>query len=180
VTAQTDSVYTGEKNAERKSRERKAERFAAFREKIFFGGNFNVFFTTNASVVSLNPSVGYKITDKFHAGTGMMFSYYSSSFAGQRFNSLFYGPHVFARYFISEGIYFQAQYDRLYQPLINYSQGTVEQGWMDYYLAGAGIRRRFSSRAFWVASIMYNFNYKANQPSAYINPLIQFGIFSGF
>jgi hypothetical protein len=180
IEAQTDSVYTGAPTTARKNKEQKDKKQSDLKDKLFYGGNLNVLFVRGASIINFNPTVGYMVTDKFHVGAGFMITYYSVRFLGQNVSAAFYGPHTFARYFITDGIYLQTQYDRLYQPKYNSSKGNIEQGWVDYLLVGGGFRRKVGAKTYLVSSIMYNLNFKPNQISAYYNPMIQFGIIGGF
>ena len=178
LVAQVDSVYAGE-GIVKKGKDKKPKDRSEFWDKVFYGGNFNALFGTY-TIVSLNPVIGYRISDKFHVGGGGIFNYYAVRYSGYTVSQVFYGSHTFARYFITDNIFAQGQYDRLYQPKINYAKGTLEKGWVDYVLVGGGIRQPIGEHAFFVASLMYNINADPKQISAYYNPVVQVGIIGGF
>jgi hypothetical protein len=174
--AQTDSVYTGAKPP-KKPRDRSEP--APWKDRMFYGGNFNALFGT-FTIVNLNPVIGYRLTDRLHVGGGGIFNYFSVRYGTQRVSQVFYGSHTFARAFVLENVFAQVQYDRLYQPKINFTRGTLEKGWVDYLLVGGGVRQRMGENAFFVTSILYNVNRDPRQISAYFNPVIQIGIVGGF
>jgi hypothetical protein len=178
LNGQKDSVYYGEKKTSEREREKKERRSSQAREKLFYGGNTNLFISNQVVAFNLNPAIGYRVTDKFQVGAGLMTSLYSVRYAGRSYSTLFYGPHTFARYFVSDAIFLQAQYDKLNQPVYNYSSGSLDRGWIDYFLAGGGFRRQVGERSFFVTSIMWNFLARSSQLSAYYNPLITFGFFT--
>jgi hypothetical protein len=175
---QKDSVYYGETKSEKQKREKNEDRSRQFREKVFYGGNTNLFISNQVIAFNLNPAIGYKVSEKVQIGAGLMATFYSTHVYGRNYTTLFYGPHTFARYFITDGIYLQAQYDKLNQPVYNYSAGSIERGWIDYFLAGGGVMRHAGDHSFVVASIMWNFIARPGQPSAYYNPLITFGFYT--
>jgi hypothetical protein len=176
ATAQVDSVYTGSKPI-KKPKEKKDD--APWREKVFYGGNFNAMFGT-FTILNLNPIIGYRVTEKFHVGGGGVFNYYSVRYGSQRISQTFYGSHTFARLFLFPNIFVQTQYDRLYQPKINFTQGTLEKGWIDYLLVGGGARQSIGEKTFFITSILYNIISDPRQIPAYSNPVIQIGIITGF
>lgn len=132
------------------------------------------------TILTLNPVIGYKVTEKLHVGGGGIFNYYAVRYGSQRISQTFYGAHSFGRFFILENVFAQVQYDYLYQPKINFTQGTLEKGWVDYLLVGGGLRNRIGENAFFIASLMYNVKNRPNQISAYYNPVIQVGIVGAF
>lgn len=180
--AQKDSVYYGQKDPQKAKQEEKSKKpwlKEDFKDRFFFGGNFNAVFGIY-TIVNLSPLVGFKVTDKLNVGAGFIFNYYAVKYGSQTVSATFYGSHTFARYFVLDNIFIQGQYDRLYQPKINFAKGTLEKGWVDYFLVGGGVRQPLGDRAYLVASLLYNVNYEPNQISAYYNPLVQIGIISNF
>lgn len=180
LSAQKDSVYYGQQTPGKRENKEKRPNSFDFKDKIFYGGNFDVYFINSTTVISLNPLVGLKVTDKFQIGAGGVFNYFSTRYAGQTVNSIFYGSHTFARYFVLDNVFAQVQYDRIFQPKINFSKNRIENGWMDYVLIGGGFRQPIGTNAYFITSLMYNVNYNPNQINAYYNPLIQVGIVGGF
>ncbi len=100
-----------------------------FKERLAFnmGGGINV--SNNATIISLNPQLGYRVTKKFITGIGANFSYlkYNNSTA----TNLFYGTNAFARYHINNNFFLQTEYQ-----LLTRDKSNV---WDDYLLVGGGM-----------------------------------------
>jgi len=174
--AQRDSVYYGDKNGDKKPVVKK--RNDAWKEKVFYGGNFSGWIS-NPIYINLGPLIGYKITDKLHAGIGVIYNYSSVRFSnGRVFTQSIYGGHSFARVFINESIFLQGQFDRLNQPNYNSANWNNERIWIDYTLVGGGYRSRVGNRGAFIACILYNVSPHAL--SVYSNPYLQMGFIGGF
>ena len=91
--------------------------------RLFFGGNFGLSFG-NFTFINVAPIVGYRITEKFSAGTGINFIYQSSKFnsgPGQTTtnNYGYAGLGVFGRYQPLRFLLLNVQ------PEMNYIWGTI-------------------------------------------------------
>lgn len=64
--------------------------------KFFFGGGFGLNFGTE-SIITINPEVGYRFTDKFSAGVGISYNYYSYNRV-PKFSTNIYGGNIFSSY----------------------------------------------------------------------------------
>jgi hypothetical protein len=84
--------------------------------KWFFGGGFGGGFGNISSFLLLQPTVGYRFTEKTIVGGGATYIYSSFKFNNKTYSNSVYGPIAFVRQNLTESIFAQAEY----QPL-NYS-----------------------------------------------------------
>ncbi len=174
--AQTDSVYYGNKDKSKQRKESLNSQRNKLKEKIFYGGNFAAWIG-NPTFVNLSPLMGYKFTERFHGGIGVIYNYTSIRYSsGRNFSQSIYGGHSFLRFFVNETIFLQAQYDKLNQPDY-FSANRNNRIWIDYTLVGGGYRSGFGNVAF-VAAILYNIT--PHRLSVYSNPYVQIGFIGGF
>ena len=176
--AQTDSVYYGNtaKDTTHKTRRQKD---AAWREKLTYGGNMQLYFGQTYSIIHLSPAIGYMITDELNAGLGFIYNYSSVNYRGYgRFAQSAIGPYCYARYYFLESFFAQGQFEYLQQTNIYNIQDPKQKVWVDYIWLGGGYRRSVGDNVMLMTSIMVNI--KPNKLSIYPNPIFQFGIVAGF
>ncbi|NJM14378.1 MAG: hypothetical protein HC896_02480 [Bacteroidales bacterium] len=65
-------------------------------EKVYFGGNFGLYFGNDYSYVEVSPLVGYRITPRLSSGVGATYIYYH--FGQQGISTHIYGGRVFSEY----------------------------------------------------------------------------------
>jgi len=88
----------------------------AWKDKMFYGGNFDVWFSTNYSIFLIQPIVGYKLTDKLQIGIDPLYIYSSQTFKDYYTGADFklsinaYGPGVFSRYLINDNFFAHVEY----------------------------------------------------------------------
>jgi hypothetical protein len=88
----------------------------SFADKLYYGGNFGLAFSTNNSYFLLQPIVGYKLTEKFSLGVDPLFVYSSitatNSFnpSTKKFSTTVIGPGLFAKYNLIENIFGFGEY----------------------------------------------------------------------
>lgn len=176
--AQTDSVYTGNVAATDSSRHYK-ERDTEWMEKFTYGGNFQLQFGT-FTFIYLSPTIGYSPIEDFNFGVGFIYNYISLDYGkpyGKVSQSVF-GGHSYARYFVTDNVFLQAQYDMLRQPDV-YSIRPDSKTWVKYALVGGGFRQPIGDKAALSSSILYNLT--PSDLSIYPSRLIiQFGIMASF
>ncbi len=148
-----------------------------WRDKVYFGGTFGAWFGTQ-SFVDLSPIVGYKVTDKFSVGAGIIYNYFSYNYGNYKVRTSFYGGRCFARYFILENIFAQVGWDHINRN-DPYSYSTNDRIWVDNYLVGGGVRYPIGDRMYCTAVGMWNLNYDPYL-SPYPNPIIQIGFVGRF
>ena len=174
--AQVDSVYYGE-NPSQKRKTKKKQRNTEFRERLMYGGNFGIWFGT-LTYLNLSPTIGYRVTDKFHVGIGGIYNYSSVRYNKINYTQSLYGSHVFARYIVNDFLFIQSQYDRLNQPNYFSSNNNNERIWVDYVMVGGGFRQPLGDHAALMTTVMFNLT--PHPLSVYSSPYIQIGIMAGF
>lgn len=177
LNAQVDSVYTGTPEIKEKQK-RKKERNDDWKEKVSYGGNLQLQFGTY-TFIYLSPTIGFKPFEKLNVGVGLIYNYISINYGASygKYAQSIYGTHTYARYFITDGIFLQGQYDRLFQPSIFAGKDNMQ--WVDYALVGGGFSQSIGKKAALTTSIMYNLT--PNPLSIYPSRLVvQFGFMSTF
>lgn len=84
--------------------------------KWIFGGGFGGGFGSISSFLLLQPTVGYRVTERTIVGGGATYIYSSFRFNNKTYSNSVYGPIAFVRQNLTESIFVQGEY----QPL-NYS-----------------------------------------------------------
>jgi hypothetical protein len=87
-------------------------------ERLYFGGNFGLSFSTNYTQIEVSPIVGYMITDKLSAGTGVIYQYIKANFTsanGRQYalETNIYGGKLFGRYNIAGQLFAYAEFEAL-------------------------------------------------------------------
>lgn len=147
-----------------------------FIDRLFWGGNVGAWIG-NPTFLDLSPLVGIKITEKFSAGVGVIYNYYSYKYNNYSYTLNLYGGRVYARYFFLENVFGQVGWDRINRD-DPYAKKLNARVWVDNILMGGGIRYPIGDRFFMVATGLWNLNQTPLSP--YANPIIQIGFVGGF
>lgn len=116
----------------------------SWKDKIFFGGNVGGSFGTYGSFFMIQPTVGYKVTEKFWTGLSPLYIYNSRNYisytTGQKFSQSVnaYGPGIFARYFINDEIFANAEYLGLSYTIYNEANGQNISRFSNSAFVGGG------------------------------------------
>ena len=141
-----------------------------FKDKVFVGGGLGAQFGDITSV-ELSPIVGYKVTERFHAGLGITYRYFEDTRVNYSTN--IWGGSVFGRFLITENIFAHAEYEAL--------NGQWEFDREPYIInsvfIGGGFMQRFGN-SFAAIMLLYNINDSAFNP--YTNPIIRINFGVGF
>lgn len=163
----------------------------SFADKLFFGGNLGLQFG-NTTYIDVSPLVGYKVTEKFHAGLGATYIYESSKIrftSGPtfRYETSHYGGRLFGRYYVWENLFAHAEYeylnlgypDPLYDPVTGQIEkiGITRQNINSIFIGG-GYAQPIGPNAAFLIMALWNVNEGVYSP--YVNPLFRFGIVAGF
>lgn len=137
-----------------------------FFDKVFIGGNFGLQFG-NITFIDVSPIVGYRITDRFHAGPGITYRYFKiRGFEG----SSTYGGSLFARRIIGDQFFAQTQYEQL-NTIYPSNLNELQRGWVPGFFLGGGIFQPLGRRGAVILSGMYNLMYD-NIRSPYGSPWV--------
>lgn len=142
-----------------------------FWNRISFGGNMGGWFG-NPTFLELSPVATYAFTERFMAGPGITYIYYSerNRSTGYRFTSTVYGGRLLSRYLITDNIFAQAELEGLSLP---YAVRTTERRrfWVVSPLIGGGMRAPLGRRGGVFVTILYNPIYRPDR-SPYASPFI--------
>jgi len=108
IQAQDDNFITDDENTTESDRSLKDNKFA---ERLVKGGNFYINFWGDVFEINVNPILGYKVNEDFLVGVGMFIDYQNSNY--YQFSSTILGGKVFARYFIYNNLFTQAEFEKL-------------------------------------------------------------------
>lgn len=153
------------------------------KERIVVGGGLGASFGSQQDFFSISPMIGYKVTERLMAGSGVTYRYTKYKFYSPAIKLIDYGFNPFARYNIFNGIFAQVEYEYL-----NYEfPVTIEQSVRKAYnsfLAGGGFVQPIGDKAAFYVLALYNFSYQDVQPgeyTPYASPLVlRGGITLGF
>ena len=144
--------------------------------RMDFGGYLGAQFG-NVTYIEISPLASYRVTDKFHAGLGLTYSYYKDNTYIPAYSSSAYGGSIFARYFIWRDLFVHAEYAPLYiTNFIYYPPTLPDEGkapWAHDVLIGGGYRQWIGDRASINLMVLWNVNESIYSP--YSNPIIRIG-----
>jgi uncharacterized protein YxeA len=164
-----------EEEKPQKEEEEKKKDGDSSKDKFYFGGNFNLLFGTN-TLIDISPIVGYRVTEQFSVGTGLIYNYFkrqlnnSNSVSGTG-----YGGRFFLRYDIQTDILANfvispyVEQESISYKFVDSNGNKTPREWNNNLFAGAGIIQpigRGSINLF----ILYNLTWKEN--SIYPEPLV--------
>jgi hypothetical protein len=141
--------------------------------RLKFGGYLGLQFGT-ITAIDVSPLVIYQANKWFYPGIGFSYLYYSDKRYVPEYTSSYYGPRVFASFFIWQDLFAQVEYEALN---VEYYD-TGGRGFIHNIMLGGGYRQWLGQRAFMMFSILYNFNESIYSP--YRNPIIRIGFGAGF
>ena len=136
----------------------------------WFGGGIGLAFG-DVDYVSIEPVVGYSFTPKLAVGGRLVFRYTNDSRYPEDVTTNNYGAGVFVRYLVARPLFVQAEYEYLsYEYPV--SPGTTIREGFDSVLGGFGVAQPLGARTALYATALYNFSWKADEPSPYADQWI--------
>lgn len=153
------------------------------RDRFFFGGSLGLQFGSY-TYIDVSPLVGFKITEKIHAGLGLTYIYYKvkDQYYGS-YETSSYGGRVFGRYYILDNLFGHVEYEILNMEV---PDGLNSSGQYDVLvrenitslMVGGGYAQPIGSNA--AITLMILFNLTEEQWSPYQNPIFRIGFSAGF
>jgi hypothetical protein len=145
-----------------------------FKERIVTGGGLGLGFGNVQDFVSVSPVIGYSLTKKFIAGTGLTYRYTKYKYYTPSIALTDYAVSPFVRYNVYRGFFLQTEYEYLnYEYPVNQSETTR----MDFgsFLAGGGLVQPIGRNLAFYIMALYNFSYQQPVPgriSPYASPFV--------
>lgn len=162
--------------------------------RFYYGGNLGLMFGTY-TIIDVSPLVGYKVTEKFHVGTGLTYTYYkykedgtyngSTTTAGFEFSTHIYGGRLFTRYYVLDNLFLHAEDElinlELPDPDLYPKEVSLSRQWLNSVLVGAGYGYAFNVDGPALSiMVLFRINNEFADFYPYQNPIIRIGLGFGF
>jgi hypothetical protein len=165
--------------------------------KFFYGGNLGLMFGTY-TIIDISPEVGYRVTEKFHVGTGFNYTYYkykqdgtyngSNPTDGVSYSSSIYGVRFFTRFYVLDNIFLHVEDDYINLDLPTYPElypkydVSLRRLWLNSVLVGGGYGYAFNVDGPWLSmTVLFRVNHNIYDDFyPYQNPIIRIGLGFGF
>jgi hypothetical protein len=136
------------------------------KDRIVTGGGLGLGFGSVQDYFSVSPMIGYRLTAKLLAGTGVTYRYTNYKVYRPSIKLNDYGVNPFLRFTVYRNIFIQTEYEYLnYEFPLSISETTRKS--FDSFLAGGGFIQPLGQRAAFYVMALYNFSY---QQSARYSP----------
>lgn len=146
--------------------------------RLWFGGGVGAYFG-DVNSVSVEPVIGYNVTERFAVGGRLLYRYRHDSRYDPSLSASDYGAGAFARYNLFRGIFVQGEYEYLDYEYRTFD-GSEDRDNFDSVLAGAGFSRPMGSKSSFYFMALYNLNYD-DRNSPYSDPWVfRAGVAFGF
>ena len=163
--------------------------------RFFWGGNLGLMIGTY-TIIDVSPEVGYKVTERFHVGTGLKYTYYKykiegtyngpNTTNGYSFSTHIYGGRLFTRFYVMPNLFLHAEDElinlELPDPAVYPLDPTLSRQWLNSILVGGGYGYAFNvdGPALSIA-VLFRVNHdKYDDFYPYQNPIIRIGLGFGF
>ncbi len=139
------------------------------RERLFFGGNVGFNFSSDYTVIDVNPLVGYRFTDKFSSGIQIDYSFIQISYMDV--STSIYGVSVFASYIFYKNFLAKAEYQHISLESKYFGPSITAKGrfGIDNVYVGGGFRTPIGEHSYAYFLILWNLNETMYNP--YQNPI---------
>jgi hypothetical protein len=171
------------------------------KNKLFVGGGLGAGGFGNGFFAAVSPLIGYRFTDKLHAGASIGINYFRSvnpynnilNGSPEKYieSGIHYNTNIFARYFVLPVAFIQIQpeynnFKAFNFPIENQSTGQLEPDSYRFgipsFLVGAGYAQQMGNGSYLMFSIMYDLVQNPNSPY-YRRPIfgggLALGLFGG-
>jgi hypothetical protein len=136
------------------------------RDRIVTGGGFGLGFGSVQDYVSVSPMIGYRLTARLLAGTGVTYRYTNYKVYKPSIKLHDYGVSPFLRFTFYRNIFFQAEYEYLnYEFPLTIAETTRKS--FGSFLAGGGFIQPLGERSAFYLMALYNFSYNEQAATGY-------------
>ena len=137
-----------------------------FKERIVTGGGLGLAFGSGQDFISVSPQIGYRVTARLIAGTGITYRYTNYKYFSPSIKLNDYGLNPFLRFTVYRNIFIQAEYEYLNYEFPTTRTETSRKGF-NSFLAGAGFVQPIGAKVSFYAMALYNFSYKNSAAGIY-------------
>ncbi len=145
---------------------------APLKDRIVTGGGIGLGFGSVQDFFSVSPVIGYQLTTKLLAGTGVTYRYTNYKIVKPSIRLNDYGLNPFLRFTVYRNIFLQTEYEYLnYEYPLTIAETTRRS--FDSFLAGGGFIQPIGNRLSFFLMALYNFSYQqTSQYSPYDSPIV--------
>lgn len=142
------------------------------KDRIVTGGGLGLGFGSVQDYVSVSPMIGYRLTARLLAGTGVTYRYTNYKVFRPSLKLNDYGVNPFLRFTVYRNIFIQTEYEYLNYEYPLPSRETTRMNF-DSYMAGGGFIQPLGDRLSFYLMALYNFSYDDLDPySPYDSPFV--------
>lgn len=142
------------------------------KDRIVTGGGLGLGFGSVQDYVSVSPMIGYRLTARLLAGTGVTYRYTNYKVFRPSIKLNDYGVNPFLRFTVYRNIFIQTEYEYLNYEYPLASRETTRMNF-DSYMAGGGFIQPLGNRLSFYLMALYNFSYDDLDPySPYDSPFV--------
>lgn len=130
-----------------------------FKDRIVTGGGLGLGFGPVQDFFSVSPMIGYRVTARLLAGTGLTYRYtnYKVTRPSIRLND--YGVNPFLRFTVYRNIFIQTEYEHLnYEYPVAQTETTRRS--FNSFMGGGGFIQPLGERFAFYLMALYNFSYQ--------------------
>lgn len=126
-----------------------------FARRLFTGGNFGLQFGT-VTLIDVSPILGYRVSDRFSAGLGGVYTYVRVNTGTQSYSSSVFGPQAYAHFLVTEQFFAEANGRLLSVDVYRQVGHDYQREWVPLLYIGAGYRSEIGSNAWLNMAFMYD------------------------
>lgn len=142
------------------------------KDRIVTGGGLGLGFGSVQDYISVSPMIGYRVTARLLAGTGITYRYTNYKVFRPSIKLNDYGVNPFLRFTVYRNIFIQTEYEYLNYEYPMPSRETTRMNF-DSFMAGGGFIQPLGDRLSFYVMALYNFSYDDLDPySPYDSPFV--------
>jgi len=150
---------------------------AASGNRFFFGGGMGLSFG-NFTRIAVQPLIGYRVSDRFSAGTRLNYEYIKDRRFDYTFNS--YGGGLFGRFQVTRNIYVHAEPAYYRNKFTDDFTGSSSTNWVPFLFLGGGFIQPVGGSSAFFVEALFDVLQDANSPYGNWQPIISMGVTAGF
>jgi hypothetical protein len=128
------------------------------KDRIVTGGGMGLGFGSVQDYISLSPMIGYRVTARLLAGTGITYRYTNYKVFRPSIKLNDYGVNPFLRFTVYRNIFIQTEYEYLNYEFPHTARETTRMNF-DSFMAGGGFIQPIGNRLSFYLMALYNFSY---------------------